>query len=175
MIERLCLIFTFLCFFCCKGQDRRTTEQRERGEPEPIVWDDPKAKSVLDSIAAPRLLTDTIQLKRSLNKVLKFVNDWSITNDISFFTAGVEVNKEGVSSLSWMSGSRDLEHQLRGQIEEILALLRFEPAYMLQDPRQKTSFDVDLFVHVERDVVRFTLIGKGNVKYIKAFLRRPLQ
>ncbi len=54
-------------FLAASGQDRRTKkEQRERGEAEPGVWDDPKAKSIFDSVAAPSLPYGYHQFRKKL-------------------------------------------------------------------------------------------------------------
>jgi hypothetical protein len=57
----------------------------------------------------------------------------------------------------------------------VIDLLKFEPAYMLKVPGKKVPFSLDFDVFVEKDIVRVTLTGDGGVRYLKAYLPRPLK
>ncbi len=140
MIKRFCFLYAFLCLLSCRGQDHRTKEQREAGYPEPIVWDDPNAKSILDSVAAPRLVTDTIQLRQDLVKLLSFVNNERRRESIPFFSAWMELDENGVVAIREMSGSPAIESQLVERMGTLVGLLKFEPAYMLKEPGKKVPF-----------------------------------
>ncbi len=103
------------------------------------MWDDPNAKSILDSVAAPRLVTDTIQLRQDLVKLLSFVNNERRRESIPFFSAWMELDENGVVAIREMSGSPAIESQLVERMGTLVGLLKFEPAYMLKESGKKSS------------------------------------
>jgi len=174
MLKLVCLCCVLSCFFNCQSQDRRTKEQQEAGYPEPIFWDDSEEKHILDSIAAPKLVADTIEFRKNLIKALHFV-DTRPRKKYGYCQVVLDIDTAGLISFSDITNALANESQMQKHVEAIVQLLKFEAAYILKKPDQKIRSFARLNIIVEEDFIRFLLTGVGGVKYFETYLQRPIK
>jgi hypothetical protein len=165
-----CILPLFLTCMC-KSHTYHMDGDRVSDNPHEIALE---GFSVHDTIAPPKLITDSTKLYQRLGELLKFSSKLKYEDQTRIAAYCFDVGKDGQvheSNIQNMRGaiaSKDIEYEMKEVMDFVLTNLTvWEPAHFRNNPSKKIPYWVDVVFYFYKDKILFLVEGSQSYYFLK--------